>query len=136
MDSLPSVLLVVDDDQHVRELVRAAAEQSGLFARVDEVADGQAALELIQRSVLTGEAPDFILSDLSMPRMDGLQLIQALKAAPETRHIPIAIMTSSNLPNDRSDALTAGCCVFFEKPTRFSDIVKMVESLPTHCAAH
>src|SRR5689334_5630851 len=117
-------LLIVEDDERIRVLVAAAAERSGNFDEVRGVADGQAAMEQIWAAVRgEGVPPDIVLTDLCMPRMDGLGLTRELKRHPETRDIPVAMMTSSNRPNDRQDALAAGCCAFFEKPLRLDDFV-------------
>jgi CheY-like chemotaxis protein len=104
MSQTKPTLLVVDDDDRIRHVVCAAAVRTKAFATILDEADGRAALDLIWIRLRGGRAedtPDFILSDLSMPRLDGLQLARELKRHPETAHIPIAIMTSSNRPNDR-----------------------------------
>lgn len=130
-------MLIVDDDERIRYLARAAAERVGEFADVLGAADGQAALESLQtwRQEHSHETPLIVLTDLSMPRVDGLQLTRDLKARADTRHIPVAMMTSSNQPNDRQDSLAAGCCLFFEKPVRFDDFVTLMGTLSQHCAA-
>lgn len=128
-------MLIVEDDERLRYLVGAAAERCNEFSMVLGAADGQAALELILDAVRSNRLslPDVILSDVSMPRMDGLQLMGELKRHPETASIPVVIMTSSNRPNDRQDAEAAGCCAFFDKPVRFDEFVSLVCSLPALC---
>lgn len=128
-------LLIVEDDDQIRYLVGAAAERCGEFSSVQGAADGQAALDTIRRALRSDppSAPDLVLSDLIMPRLDGLQLIRELKRDPGTSHIPVVIMTSSNRPNDREDATAAGCCAFFDKPLRFDEFVTLVCSLPALC---
>ena len=131
----PSVLLIVEDDPQLRVLLTAAAERSGRFGSIHVVGDGQEAMEhILQASAHAPEQmPDFILSDLSMPRMDGLELIHRLKQSGEFREIPIAVMTSSNRPNDREDATAAGCCAFFHKPVRLEEMTTLIGSLPHIC---
>ena len=125
-------LLVVDDDEHIRYLVCAAAERSGKFSAIESAADGQAALDTIFHALRhsPGNVPELVLSDLCMPRKDGLELVRELKQHLETREIAIAIMTSSNRPNDRADAQAAGCFAFFDKPTRPDEFTQIVTSLP------
>jgi CheY-like chemotaxis protein len=129
------VLLIVDDDERVRSLVAAAAERCGEFTAVQRAPDGQVAIDVIWSALRSdpGAVPDLVLSDLCMPRMDGFELIRKLKQHPETCRIPVAIMTSSNRPNDRQDAEAAGCCAFFDKPLRYDDFVALVCSLPGLC---
>jgi CheY-like chemotaxis protein len=132
------VLLIAEDDDRLRYLVVAAAERSGAYSAVHDVADGQAALE-DARAMLSGHgdqhAPLVVLSDLNMPRMDGIQLIHELKHHAGTRDIPIVIMTSSSDPNDREHALNAGCVAFYPKPQRFEDLMALLVSLPSICDA-
>lgn len=131
------LLLIVEDDERLRELLIAAAMKTELYSAVHAAPDGQAALDYIHLAVETGtqEAPDFVLTDLSMPRLDGFQLLQAVKGNEATKHIPVAIMTSSNLPNDRTTAKAGGCCAFFNKPVKFEELVTLVGSLPKICGA-
>ena len=70
-----------------------------------------------------------------MPRMDGIDFLRELKRDPETREISVAIMTSSNRPNDRQDAVAAGCCAFFNKPERIEQIAGLIASLPRICGS-
>jgi CheY-like chemotaxis protein len=131
-------LLLVEDDPHIRELAAVAARHSGNFDRIYVAENGDAALKLIWHELRErgpdGEPPDIVLTDLSMPQLDGIALIRELKSHASTRGIPIAMMTSSNRPNDREDAMQAGCCLFFEKPVRFADFVTLINLLPTACA--
>ncbi len=118
-------LLIAEDDKNLRYLMEAAAERAGGFGPVVGAPDGQAALDAIR----AGANPDLILTDLSMPRMTGLELIRALKREPATRSIPVAMVTSSDIPNDREDALAAGACTFLAKPHGFDALVAMMLGL-------
>jgi CheY-like chemotaxis protein len=108
-------VMIVEDDANIRYLLEAAAERLGIFSKVTVAVDGLAALDTL-RQANASEHPAFIATDLSMPRMNGIELIRALKADPLLRHIPIGVITSSDVPNDRSDAFAAGACSFLAKP--------------------
>lgn len=125
-------LLIAEDDPHIRYLFEAAAERSGCFGPIVVVEDGAAALEAVLHAA-PGGRPDFIISDLSMPRMTGAALIRALKNDERTRSIPIAIITSSDLPNDRSEALAAGACAFEPKPTGLESLTRLLTTLRNSC---
>ena len=84
----PVRLLVVDDDPNIPDMVRQLLSDAGY--RIDAARDGQAALEVIQ-----SQPPDAILLDLMMPRMDGFELIEALRA--EGFSIPIIVLTAKTL---------------------------------------
>lgn len=129
-------LLIVEDDKLLRQLLVTAAERTEEFLDITAAPDGQAALDWL-RSPLAREgiehSPLVLLSDLSMPRRDGVELLRELKRDPATQEIPVAIMTSSNRPNDRQDALDAGCAAFFYKPDRLEQFTEIIASLPRLC---
>jgi two-component system response regulator len=127
----------VEDDDRLRELLRLAGERSGKFRAVVTFPDGQAALDHVSGALRENRLMDwFILTDLSMPRLDGIELIRALKNHRASKGIPIAVMTSSNRPNDKEDAIDAGCCAFFHKPVNFAGMIEMIASLPVVCRAN
>lgn len=131
-------LLIVEDDPQLQVLLRAAAERTAKFDPVFVAGDGQAAWDFLQSAngQTSHPLPDFVLSDLSMPRMDGVQLIRAMKSDPKTSRIPVAVITSSALPNDLEEATAAGCCAFFQKPVGFEEMVTLIASLPNICGQH
>lgn len=108
-------LLIVEDDAHIRYLMEVAAQRAGLFEPITVAADGQAALDLL-RAADVAHLPGLIVSDLSMPRLTGLELLRVLKNDATLHSIPVAIITSSDAPNDRALALAAGACSFIAKP--------------------
>lgn len=125
-------LLIAEDDPQIRYLFEAAAERSGCFWPVTTAADGQTALDAV-RGAAPGHHPEFIVSDLSMPRMTGIDLIRALKTDERTRHIPVAIVTSSNQPTDRDEALAAGAAAFEPKPYGLDALTQLLTTLRTTC---
>ena len=87
-----------------------------LFARdlgyeVDSAADGIDALERVARRV-----PALVLADLEMPRMNGVELVRALRERPDTREVPVIMITSRSSEKHRRLALDAGVDVFLTKP--------------------
>ncbi len=125
-------LLIAEDDPHIRELLEIAASRIGGFSRIQSAEDGLAALELLRNSKST-DYPDLLVSDLCMPRLDGLSLIRELKQDPAMRRIPIAIITSSNIPHDRRDALAAGAYAFVEKPQGIEALAQVLATLRDSC---
>ena len=108
-------LMLVEDDPNIRYLMETAAARSGVFEVVAAAEDGQAALETL-RAMDAREWPDLIITDLSMPRLSGLELLRAIKRDAMLQSIPVAIITSSDVPNDRQLALAAGAYAFVPKP--------------------
>ncbi|GAA5527007.1 response regulator [Herpetosiphon gulosus] len=87
-------ILVVDDDYDMAELLCATLQEHGYVTQASY--DGAAALDLIQK----GNYPQLILLDLMMPVVDGFQLLEKLRANPETRNIPVIIVTARDLTNE------------------------------------
>lgn len=83
-------LLVVDDDPAIVDLVRQLLEEEGY--EIDSAGDGEAALVAIER-----QAPDIILLDLLMPRLDGFGVIHRLQSDAKHRDIPIIVLTAKSL---------------------------------------
>ena len=79
-------ILVVDDDSDFREGLRAALEMKGY--QVEEAANGKDALEQIEK-----KPPLLVLLDLQMPVMNGRELLQKLRAAPDTKDVPVVIIS-------------------------------------------
>lgn len=121
-------LFIVEDDLNIRYLMEAAASRMELFDSITSFVDGEAAWTALQHAAPHAH-PDLIMSDLSMPRMTGIQLIRAIKADAATRHIPIAIVTSSDLPHDRDDAMRAGACAFVHKPYGLESFTRLLNEM-------
>ena len=73
--------------------------------------------------------PDLILMDLGVPGMDGWEATAQLKTDPETRHIPIIVLSAQTRPNDRHQALAAGGDDFDSKPVQFDRLLEKIEVL-------
>jgi CheY-like chemotaxis protein len=77
----------------------------------------------------TAERPDLILMDLSLPVIDGWEATRRLKAAPETRHIPVIALTAHAMTGDRERALEAGCDDFDTKPVDVGRLLGKIQAL-------
>jgi CheY-like chemotaxis protein len=119
-------LLVVDDDVRILEIVEHVARQSPEFESVTTAANGRDALAKIFAG---SRMPDVILTDLSMPQMDGFELVQTLKQLPTTKHIPVVMFSSSGLVYDQQHAVDAGCAAFFQKPAHFAGLKEVLENV-------
>jgi CheY-like chemotaxis protein len=129
MSSTPGLaLLIVDDDARIRELAAAAAQRTGLYTSIATAETGSAAVQLLVRD--SAQPPDLVLTDLSMPDMDGLELTRAIRADARWSHVPVVMFSSSDRPNDREDAIGAGCLAFFEKPGSFAGLQTLLAGLP------
>lgn len=103
------LVLLVDDYPDAREMYTEYLTFAGF--RVAEATSGPEAIAQAARL-----RPDVILMDLSLPGMDGWEATRRLKAAPETRDIPVLALTGHALAGHSADARRAGCDAFLTKP--------------------
>ena len=75
------------------------------------------------------EQPDLIVMDLSLPVLDGWEATRRIKAAPETRHIPVIALTANAMAGDRERALGAGCDDFDTKPLELPRLLGKIRAL-------
>lgn len=80
-------------------------------------------------AMATAEKPHLILMDLSLPVLDGWEATRQLKAAPDTRHIPVVALTAHAMAGDREKALAAGCDDFDTKPVEISRLLEKIRAL-------
>ncbi len=118
---MPRVLLVEDNelnrDMLSRRLMRRGYE-------VDMAADGKEGLQLAD-----AVTPDLILLDLSLPEMDGWEVLRRLKQNPKMSRIPVMALTAHALVTDRTRALEAGFDDYDIKPVEMPRLLKKMESL-------
>ena len=77
----------------------------------------------------TTEQPDLILMDLSLPVLDGWEATRQIKAAQQTRHIPVIALTANAMTGDREKALAAGCDEFDTKPIVIPRLLEKIRAL-------
>jgi class 3 adenylate cyclase len=112
-------VLVVDDSELNRDLL--AAYLNHMDADVVTAADGAQALELALK-----DPPDLVLTDMQMPRMDGLDLVRQLKANPLTQFVPVVMITAMEGDEEKLRAVEAGVDDFMNKP--FSSVLLMTRA--------
>lgn len=103
-------ILVVDDDDEIREVVQASLEEFGGWQTIT-AASGKEALQIAKTDNL-----DAILLDISMPGMDGFEVCSALQAEPKTHNIPVIVLTAKALPSDRQQFLDLDIAGVIIKP--------------------
>ena len=111
-------VLVVDDNRDVRDYVRGLLE---LTYQVEAVADGAAAL-----AAVAARPPDLVLTDAMMPGIDGFELLRRLRAQPETRAIPVVILSARAGDEAKVEGLHAGADDYLTKPFSARELVARV----------
>jgi CheY-like chemotaxis protein len=131
--TLPITILLADDDPDDRRLTQDAFAQSRLANDLRCVEDGQELLDYLRRDGrFRGEQaprPGLILLDLNMPRLDGREALQAIKADPSLRSIPIVVLTTSKSEEDVFRSYDLGVNSFITKPVSFQGLVEVVRVL-------
>jgi two-component system, chemotaxis family, response regulator Rcp1 len=129
-------ILVVEDNPADVYLIRSALEEHSIDAVVDVVSDGERARALAREfDEGSSQWPDLVLLDINLPKIDGLELLRRLSAAP----CPIIVMSSSQSPSDRQQALDHGAACYFWKPTDldgFLHLGDIVKDLLQHKLGH
>jgi CheY-like chemotaxis protein len=125
-----NIVLVDDDDVDVMNVQRAFAK-SKISSPIYTASDGIAALELLR----SGRVPSdrrLVLLDLNMPRMNGIELLRALRADPDLRSTPVVVLTTSNDERDKVEAYALNVSGYLLKPVTFAAFVELMATLNTY----
>jgi DNA-binding response OmpR family regulator len=112
-------VLVVEDDEGSRMIITKALERQGF--QVTLAGDGYDGLHRLETL-----KPDLIISDLMMPRLDGLAFVRALKERGETKEIPVIIVTARSDTRSMVEGIAAGARFYLTKPFLMRDLVQHV----------
>jgi two-component system chemotaxis response regulator CheY len=115
--------LVVDDFSTMRRIVRNLLKELG-FTNVDEAEDGAVALQKLK-----GASFDFIVSDWNMPNMDGLTLLQTVRADPALKHLPVLMITAEAKKENIIAAAQAGASGYIVKPFTAATLSEKMEKI-------
>ena len=123
---MPRTILVADDDPHIRQLIVFALAKAGLDAI--EAEDGEAAL-----AAVAGHAPDLLILDINMPRMDGIEVCRRLRASGT---LPILFLSSRDDEIDRVLGIELGADDYVTKPFSPREVVARVMAILRRVSAH
>ena len=124
-------ILLVEDNEGDAHLTREALKRAKVRNRVHTTSDGVEAMQFLRREGPYADAPrpDLVLLDLNLPNMDGREVLEAIKADPALRFIPIVVVTSSAAEQDiiKSYDLNANCYV--TKPVDLQQFLHVIGSV-------
>ena len=117
---MPKHVLAVDDESNVTRLVQLILQRAGY--RVTTAADGAQALDRIRE-----DRPDLLISDITMPHLDGIELLRRLKADPVTASIPVLLLSAKSQDADIFEAKRSGAETYLCKPFSPAQLLEAVE---------
>jgi two-component system response regulator len=127
-------ILLVEDNPDDVELTRIAFDEAKVANRLVVVRDGAEALDyLFARGAHADRNPDdlpsIVLLDLNLPRVDGREVLQAIREDPRTRSLPVVVLTTSTEPFDLESAYALGVNSYIQKPVDFERFVWAVKQV-------
>ncbi len=138
-------ILLVEDNPDDRELMTLAFSQREIPHNLIVVSDGIEALNyLLGQDNLSNEQstslnqenwpfmPALIMLDLNLPKIDGIEVLRRIRAHPQTKLIPVVIISSSNEPQDLIDSYINGCNSYIRKPIHFTELQNFVKEISTY----
>lgn len=139
-DNMPrqesGLILLVEDNLDDAELTLRAFKRQGLTNKVVIMRDGVQALDYLMRRGLYQHVqdpqPSLILLDLKLPRVDGLEVLEQIKADPQLKLLPVVMLTSSRHERDLTAAYRLGVNSYVCKPTGFTEFLEIVSSLSNY----
>ena len=119
-------ILLIEDDEIERMKFKRVCEKNNLNLSVFEAKNGEIALEFLKND---NNLPDFILLDLNMPKMNGIEFLRILKSKDRIKFIPIIIISSSNNHNDVKECYRVGIAGYILKPLHYKEYSERIVSL-------
>ena len=127
-------MLIVEDDEDDEKLIMISLKDSNIVNELVVVRDGQEALDyLFATGPYAGrdpaDMPVVVFLDLHLPKVDGLEVLQRLRADARTRRLPVVILTSANEEKDRLASYDLGANSFVRKPVNFDEFARAIKEL-------
>lgn len=131
------LILIVEDNPDHLELTVLTLEQQGVDAEIAVARDGAQALDFLLGRGLHAERdtrrqPTFILLDMKLPKLSGLDVLRSVRANPLTAMVPVIMLTSSSEQSDIVACYGAGANSFIRKPVDFSAFTKRLDCLQSY----
>lgn len=131
------LILVADDDEDDFMLIRDAFFECGLDVQLQWTRNGEETLQYLRDSVGSPELrPQMMFLDLNMPKIDGRQVLQEVRASQDLRHIPVIVLTNSSSSDDALAVYRLGVNSFVRKPAGFSELKDFIRTFYKYWYEH
>jgi two-component system response regulator len=130
MEQRPLRILLIEDNPADVVLTRMTLAESGRVHELMVIVDGEAALAYLR---VASPPPDLILLDLNLPKIDGFAVLEQLRDLPGFGRVPVAILSSSQMGEDRDRAFRLGARTYLAKPESLSGYKDLARHFETLC---
>jgi two-component system, chemotaxis family, response regulator Rcp1 len=133
-EAKPAIILLVEDDLGSQELTRRALGEGKIRNELRIVEDGEEALAYLFRrgkykDPATSPRPDLLLLDLNLPRVDGREVLEQIRADSKLRRMAVVVLTTSRQEEDILRSYELGCNSFITKPVDMSQFMQVIQAL-------
>jgi CheY-like chemotaxis protein len=135
-DPEPITVLHVDDDPNDTELLRAASRRARVPFHLENVEDGEQAIAYLSGAGVYANRekyrmPALVLLDIKMPRTTGFEVLKWIRSRASFAHVPVVVLSGSELQDDIQEAYASGASSYFIKPLVFDALVNLIRSINT-----
>ncbi|WP_340121087.1 response regulator [Methylobacter svalbardensis] len=130
MNPINKPILLIEDDQVDTMVVRRALKELHVANRLEYVENGEEALAYLRDPAR--EHPCLILLDLNMPVMNGIEFLQAAKADPELKRMPVVVLTTSDEQKDKVESFELGVAGYMRKPVDYQQFVEIIRTIDAY----
>lgn len=135
MEVEPARILLVEDDPLNVELLQLSLSQCNFVNQIDILEDGEQALEYLlgrEGNPPNYPLPDLVLLDLRLPKISGVQVLEAIRAATRTRNLVVVVLTSSEENNELTTCYQLGVSSHVVKPLNYETFINVVYQIGLH----
>jgi CheY-like chemotaxis protein len=130
---------VAEDDPNDRFLIAEAIRRDRVPTETRVVTDGEEAIKYLRGDGQYSDRkeypfPDLLMTDLKMPKMNGLEVLEWIRQHQDCANLPVVILSGSGLENDVADAYRKGARAYFVKPSEFDELQQVVRVIADHWA--
>lgn len=128
-ETVPFHILLAEDLPADAGLVREALREGRFYCTLDVVEDGEQALAYLRGEIAGARRPDLLLLDLNLPRLNGREVLAAMKQDPALHLIPVVVLTTSDVERDVEASYSLGAAGFVTKPLDVLEFFQAIHAI-------